>query len=45
MWAGYTWKKMNSYIQIVIEEELIGKKSLGNPNLRWGDRIKNHVEN
>lgn len=40
-WAGHAWHNQNLFIRIVIEENPIGKRSLGRPRLRWEDVVRN----
>jgi len=40
MWAGHAWHKHGYLVRQVIEEELIGKRPLGRPRLRWEDYVK-----
>lgn len=43
MWAGHAWRKEGSFIEVVIKENPIGKRSLGRQR-RWEDRIKKDVK-
>lgn len=44
MWAGHAWRIEGSLIKTVIEENLIGKRPLGRPRLRWEDRAGKDVK-
>jgi hypothetical protein len=43
-WARHVWHKQGTLVKWVIEENLIGKRSLGRPRLRWEDGVKREVE-
>jgi hypothetical protein len=43
LWAGHAWRKKNTMIKAVIEEEPIGKRLLGRLRLRWKDCMKRDV--
>lgn len=44
MWTGHAWRKEGSLIKTVTKENLIGKRSLGRPRLKWEDRVKMDVK-
>jgi len=43
MWAGHVWHKQGSLVRQIIEEDPIGKRSLGTPRLRWEDCVKKDI--
>lgn len=42
-WAGCEWRKRESIIRTVIENNPIGKRPLGKPRLRWEDCVMRDV--
>ncbi|XP_060846231.1 uncharacterized protein LOC132925892 [Rhopalosiphum padi] len=44
MWGGHAWRKQESLVRLVIEEEPIGKRPLGRPRLRWEDCVKKDIK-
>jgi len=44
IWAEHVWRKERSLLRTVIENAPLGKRQLGRPRLRWGDRVKEDVE-
>jgi len=43
IWTEHAWRKTNFYIKRIIEEELVGRKLLGNPCLRGMNKVKEYV--
>jgi hypothetical protein len=43
-WAGHAMRSQNSLLRIVLEQNQVGKRSLGRPKLRWEDLVKRSVE-
>lgn len=43
-WAGHAWRDQNPLLRAVIEQNSVGKRSLGRPRMRWEDVMKNDVE-
>lgn len=44
VWAGYAWRMQESLIRNVIEENSVGRRSLGKPRLRWEYCAEKDVE-
>jgi exonuclease III len=44
VWAGHAWRKHESLIKKVIEENPVGRRPLGRPRLRWEDCVKKDTE-
>lgn len=43
-WVGHVWRKQGTLVKRLIEENLMGKKPLGIPKLRWDHGVKKEVE-
>jgi len=44
VWAEHAWRKHDSLIRRVIEENPEGRRPLGRPRLRWEDYVKRDAE-
>ncbi|VVC32422.1 Reverse transcriptase domain [Cinara cedri] len=44
VWAGHAWRKHDSLIRRVIEENPVGRRPLGRPRLRWKDCVRRDTE-
>lgn len=44
MRAGHAWRKNDTLTKSVIKADLMGKRPLGRPNLRWEDCVKRDVK-
>ncbi|VVC28410.1 Hypothetical protein CINCED_3A012730 [Cinara cedri] len=44
VWAGHAWRKHDSLIRRVIEENPVGRRPLGRPRLRWEDCVRSDTE-
>ncbi|VVC44605.1 Reverse transcriptase domain [Cinara cedri] len=44
VWAGHAWRKHDSLIRRVIEENPVGRRPLGRPRLRWEDCVRRDTE-
>ncbi|VVC38751.1 Reverse transcriptase domain [Cinara cedri] len=44
VWARHAWRKHDSLIRRVIEENPVGRRPLGRPRLRWEDCVRRDTE-